>query len=51
VAAGTLMIQEAGGLVKSPSEGASVLEDGHFLAAANDPLFGQLKGLVAEAGL
>ena len=51
VAAGALLIREAGGVVTSPNGGDLVLNQGHLLAAANEPLFGQLSTLVAQAGL
>ena len=51
VAAGVLLIREAGGLVTSPNGGDLVLDDGCLLAAANEPLLVQLRSLVAQAGL
>ena len=51
VAAGVLLIREAGGVVTAPDGGPFVLEKGHFLAAANGQLHAELRALVAEAGL
>jgi len=51
VAAGALLIREAGGVVTAPDGGAFVLEEAHFLAAANKRLHAELRALVAEAGL
>jgi len=51
VAAGVLLIREAGGIVTSVDGGDLVLDDGCLLAAANRPLLMQLRGLVAGAGL
>jgi len=49
VAAGTLIVREAGGTVTSPDGGPFVLDDASFLAAANQRLHGQLRELVARA--
>lgn len=49
VAAGALIIREAGGIVTSPGGGDFVLETGQLLAAANQPLHDQLRELVADA--
>ena len=49
VAAGVLMIREAGGVVTAPDGGPFVLEEAHFLAAANRPLHTQLQELVATS--
>ena len=51
IAAGTLLIREAGGIVTSPDGGGLILEKGSFLAAANEGLHRQIKQLVIEAGL
>jgi myo-inositol-1(or 4)-monophosphatase len=51
IAAGTLLIREAGGLVTSPDGGDLVLEEGRFLAAANERLHHQLGQLVLTAGV
>jgi len=51
VAAGVLLIREAGGVVTAPDGGPFVLDKGHFLAAANGPLHAELRAMVAEAGL
>ncbi len=48
VAAGVLILREAGGHVSSPSGGAFVLEDAHFLAAANPNLHQQLLSVAKE---
>jgi myo-inositol-1(or 4)-monophosphatase len=42
VAAGVLIVQEAGGIVTSPSGGPFSLEEPHFLAAANPAIYAQL---------
>jgi len=49
VAAGVLMIREAGGVVTGPRGGAFDLNSGHFLAAANEPLHGELRAMVEVA--
>ena len=41
VAAGVLILREAGGVVTSPTGGEFVLDDARFLAAANPPLHAQ----------
>lgn len=48
VAAGVLLVREAGGVVSSPSGGPFLLEEAQFLAAANGPLHARLRELVAE---
>jgi myo-inositol-1(or 4)-monophosphatase len=42
VAAGILILREAGGIVTSPTGGAFVLETAHFLASASETLHAQL---------
>ena len=49
VAAGVLLVREAGGVVTSPSGGQFLLEEPQFLAAANAPLHDRLEQLVARA--
>jgi myo-inositol-1(or 4)-monophosphatase len=49
VAAGVLLVREAGGTVSGPDGRQFVLDSGHFLAAANGPLHAQLCRLVARA--
>jgi len=49
VAAGVLIIREAGGVVSGPDGGTFILEDAHFLAAANQPLHEQLRQLANRA--
>jgi myo-inositol-1(or 4)-monophosphatase len=49
VAAGVLMIREAGGVVTSPIGGDFILEKGQFLAAATRPLHESLAALVRRA--
>lgn len=49
VAAGVLLVEEAGGVVTGPDGGPFVLEQAHFLAAATGPLHRQLQGLAARA--
>jgi myo-inositol-1(or 4)-monophosphatase len=51
IAAGTLLIREAGGIVTSPDGGGLILEKGRFLAAANEHLHRQIRHLVVAAGL
>ncbi len=51
VAAGLLLILEAGGTVTAPDGGPFMLGTGHYLAAANGPLHAELCALVREAGL
>jgi myo-inositol-1(or 4)-monophosphatase len=48
VAAGVLIVQEAGGQVVAPDGGPFVLEDASFLAAANDELLRQMQAVAAE---
>ena len=49
IAAGVLLIQEAGGVVTSPEGGKLNLGSGRFLASANQDLHQQLLELVREA--
>jgi myo-inositol-1(or 4)-monophosphatase len=49
IAAGVLIIREAGGTVTSPTGGAFSLESGVFLASANEPLHAQLCQAAARA--
>ena len=49
IAAGVLLIQEAGGVVTSPEGGPVNLGSGRFLASANQDLHQQLLELVREA--
>jgi myo-inositol-1(or 4)-monophosphatase len=49
VAAGSLLIREAGGTIASPDGGDFIMETGQFLAAANRPLLEQLIQLAARA--
>jgi myo-inositol-1(or 4)-monophosphatase len=51
IAAGTLLIREAGGIVTSPDGSGLILEKGRFLASANESLHHQIGELVVEAGL
>ena len=48
VAAGVLIIREAGGVVASPDGGEFVLEDAQLLAAAGPALHAELQGLSTE---
>jgi len=48
IAAGVLLIREAGGYVTAPDGGALVLEEGRFLAAANRPLQSGLLAMLAR---
>jgi len=49
MAAGALIVREAGGIVTGTDGGSLVLDTGHFLAAANEPLHAQLLELVVRA--
>ncbi|MFH1923570.1 MAG: inositol monophosphatase family protein [Planctomycetota bacterium] len=51
VAAGVLMIREAGGIVTAPCGGPLMPDDGHYLAAANAQLHAQLRAIMTRAGL
>jgi myo-inositol-1(or 4)-monophosphatase len=51
VAAGVLLILEAGGTVTAPDGSPFVLETGHYVAAAGAELHAQVRALVREAGL
>jgi len=48
VAAGALIIREAGGVITSPEGGDFVLEEARFVAAANRPLHAELLELVSR---
>ena len=48
IAAGVLLIQEAGGVVTSPEGEKVILSSGRFLASANQVLHQQLLELVLE---
>lgn len=50
MAAGALLIEEAGGAIVAPDGGPLRHETGQFLAAANEPLLGKLQEMVARAG-
>jgi myo-inositol-1(or 4)-monophosphatase len=49
VAAGILLVEEAGGAICRPDGGAFSLEDGPFLSAANPILLGQLQKIARRA--
>lgn len=49
IAAGTLLVQEAGGVVTAPDGGRLVLDDPKFMAAANPSLYPQLRSLLEKA--
>lgn len=49
VAAGVLLIREAGGIVTAPNGGPPVIDRGCLLAAANRPLLDQLRAMVVSA--
>jgi myo-inositol-1(or 4)-monophosphatase len=51
IAAGVLVIREAGGTVTSPDGGPLVLETGQFLAAATGKLHAELRAMAARVGL
>jgi myo-inositol-1(or 4)-monophosphatase len=48
VAAGVLLIREAGGLVASINGGVFCLEEPHFLAAANEKLYAQFREIAVN---
>ena len=48
VAAGVLIIREAGGVVTAPDGGGFILKDARLLAAANPALHAELRGLSGE---
>ena len=50
VAAGVLLLREAGGYVTSPTGGDFRLEEAHFLAAANQELHARLRDIAATVG-
>ena len=49
VAAGVLIVREAGGCVTSPTGGPFSIDEAHFLAAANPKLHAQLREIAARA--
>jgi myo-inositol-1(or 4)-monophosphatase len=49
VAAGVLMVREAGGVVTSPSGGSFVLDDAQFLAASSEAVHGEALLMVRKA--
>lgn len=49
VAAGALILREAGGVISAPDGGDFVLEDARLLAAANQPLHAKFQDLVRAA--
>jgi myo-inositol-1(or 4)-monophosphatase len=51
VAAGVLLVREAGGSVTSPTGGEFVLEDAHYLAAATPELHARLREVATATGL
>jgi myo-inositol-1(or 4)-monophosphatase len=51
VAAGVLLIREAGGVVTAPDGGPYLLDTGHYVAAANRKLHAEIRALVSQAGL
>ena len=51
VAAGVLLVREAGGVVTSPDGGPFLLEEAQFLAAANGQLHARLRELVSRVRL
>lgn len=50
IAAGVLLVREAGGVVRGPDGGPLNLDVGIFLAAATEPLMEQLVAMVRRAG-
>jgi myo-inositol-1(or 4)-monophosphatase len=51
VAAGVLMIREAGGIVASPGGGAFCLEKPYFWAAANERIYAQFRDIAQKSGI
>jgi myo-inositol-1(or 4)-monophosphatase len=51
VAAATLLIREAGGVVTEPHGGDFVLDDARFIAAANPSLHAETRDLILKAGV
>jgi myo-inositol-1(or 4)-monophosphatase len=49
VAAGALLVQEAGGVLTAPDGGTFVLDDARYIAAANPALYGQVREMVRRA--
>ena len=49
VAAGSLIVREAGGVITAPDGGPFILERPRYIAAATPALHGQLRELVARA--
>ncbi len=49
VAAGCLLVEEAGGIITAPEGGPFILEEARYIAAANPTLHAQLLDLVARA--
>lgn len=47
IAAGILLVKEAGGLVQPMREGQSILEDGHVIAA-NEPIFDSFAKIIRD---
>jgi myo-inositol-1(or 4)-monophosphatase len=47
MAAGIILVREAGGLVQPIRDGQDLLEDGHVLAGA-EPIFDQFAKLIRE---
>jgi myo-inositol-1(or 4)-monophosphatase len=48
IAAGALLVQEAGGVVTSPDGSSLVVDRGHFMAAANPALHGEILALIDQ---
>jgi myo-inositol-1(or 4)-monophosphatase len=49
VAAGTLLVQEAGGVLTAPDGGTFVLDDARYIAAANPALYPRVREMVGRA--
>ena len=49
VAAGALLVQEAGGVLTAPDGGTFVLDDARYIAAANPVLYPRLREMVRRA--
>lgn len=50
MAAGALLVQEAGGVITSPGSDKLVLDRGHYIATANPELHSQFVAMAREAG-
>ena len=51
VAAGVLLIREAGGIAEPPDRRTPILRSGLVITASNDTLFARLRELVDQSGV